>query len=297
MNDGNREKYRHVWLLLLAAGLCIASTVVDGVAQALRSGCQISLDRESPAFLLSATTLPSLAKQFALGVKRIVIDPGHGGKDRGAMAGDQIAEKDITLALAKALKENLETEIGCEVILTRTKDQFVPLTQRTRMANKKNADLFISIHTNAHVDSSFNGVSTYSLNFAKDKESARVAALENAASNNTLCDLKPLLEKLLLNTKISESTDLARHVQRSIVAKLGTKGDKMRDLGVKQAPFCVLLGAQMPSVLIEAGFISNKKDEMRLTSKSFQQNLVKGITGGIKAYIQEGRKVANTGER
>jgi N-acetylmuramoyl-L-alanine amidase len=298
MSNGHRKQLMMALLVPLFALACfgIVSSAAGAGAQAVPPDCQETSQGAKPAVSLAATPLPSLAKQFALGVKRIVIDPGHGGKDRGATASDQVAEKDLTLILAKALKENLETEIGCQVILTRTHDHFLPLEQRAKIANEHNADLFISIHTNAHVDRSYSGVSTYSLNFAKDREAARVAALENAFAKNAISDLKPLLEKLLLTTKITESAALARQIQRNMVAKLRTKGDKMRDLGVKQAPFCVLLGTHMPSVLIETGFISNKKDEMRLNSKAFQQNLVKGISAGVKAYIQEGKKAAKAGE-
>ena len=123
--------------------------------------------------------LPSLARQFALGVKRIVVDPRAWGQRPGAISCNQVAEKDITLVIAQALKENLEKEIGCKVILTRTRDQFLTLEERTRIANAAKADLFISIHANAHLDPTLSGVETYYLNFAKDQESARVAALEN----------------------------------------------------------------------------------------------------------------------
>ncbi len=241
--------------------------------------------------------LPSLAKQLALGVKCIVVDPGHGGKDWGAISCHHVAEKDITLTIAKALKENLETVIGCKVILTRSRDQFLTLEQRTKIANEAKADLFISIHANAHLDRTLSGVETYSLNFAKDQESARVAAFENASSRRTLSDIRMLLQKLMLTTKINESASLARQIQRNIVAKLKAKGDKVRDLGVKQAPFHVLMGAEMPSVLIETAFISNEQDEKRLKSTPFQQNLARAITAGVQSYIMEVRKVARAGDR
>jgi N-acetylmuramoyl-L-alanine amidase len=241
--------------------------------------------------------LPSLARQFALGVKLIVIDPGHGGRDTGAISCNRVTEKDITLAIAQELKGSLETAFGCKVILTRTRDQFVTLDERTRMANAAKADLFVSIHANAHKDPTLSGIETYSLNFARDQESARVAALENAPSKKTLSDIRPLLQKLLLTTKTTESESLAKHVQRNIIAKLRAKGDKVRDLGVKQAPFLVLLGADMPSVLIETAFLTNARDECRLKDRQFQQNLVKGITLGIESYLKEIKRVAKAGER
>lgn len=251
----------------------------------------------APSRAAVAAPLPSLAKQFGLGVKLIAIDPGHGGKDCGASSCHHLAEKEITLAIARVLKTELETRLGCKVILTRTRDQYLSLEERTRIANAANADLFISIHANAHLDRSIGGIETFFLNFAKDQESARVAALENAPSRKSMSDLKGLLEKLVLTTKIKESAALAGQVQRNIVAKLRAKGDKVRDLGVKQAPFHVLLGAQMPSVLIEAGFLSNQDEEKRLKTRQFQQNLVKGITAGVESYLMETRKVAKAGNR
>lgn len=249
----------------------------------------------SPA--LAAPPLPSLAKQLALGVKQIVLDPGHGGKDSGAISCHGIAEKDLTLAFAKLLKKQLETRLGCKVLLTRTHDRFLSLEDRARVANNAKADLFISVHANAHLDPALAGFETFSLNFARDQESARVAALENATSRKAMSDLKPLLEKLLRTTKINESAALASQVQRNTVAKLRAKGDKVRDLGVKQAPFHVLLGAQMPSVLIEIGFLTNQEEEKRLKTRQYQQNLVAGITAGVESYLMETKKVAKAGVR
>jgi N-acetylmuramoyl-L-alanine amidase len=287
------------WLLVLMVGLGFGlPTEAPAAAAGDRPHAQpASISGASPTGSEYLAALPSLAKQFALGVKLIVVDPGHGGKDWGAISCHNIAEKDVTLTIAQSLKESLEAAVGCKVILTRTRDQFIALDERTRIANAAKADLFISIHANAHKDPSLSGVETYSLNFAGDQESARVAALENAPSKKTLSDLRPLLQKLLLTTKISESAALAKQVQRNIIAKLRAKGDKVRDLGVKQAPFHVLLGAEMPSVLIETAFISNAKDECRLNDRQFQQNLVKGITAGIESYLMETKKVAKAGER
>jgi N-acetylmuramoyl-L-alanine amidase len=288
------------FLCLLLLVICVGanlSTIAPSVAFDRPPEQQAAPRAAAPAHMDRLAALPSLARQFALGVKRIVVDPGHGGKDRGASSCNQIAEKDITLAIAMALKENLEKEIGCKVILTRTRDQFLTLEERTRIANEAKADLFISIHANAHMDTSLSGVETYYLNFAKDQESARVAALENRPSNKSMSDLKVLLSRLLFTTKVNESAALARQVQRNLIAKLKAKGDKVRDLGVKQAPFRVLLGAEMPSVLIETAFITNRNDESRLNSRQFQQNLAKGITAGIESYITEVKRVAKAGER
>ena len=269
---------------LLNLFLCLSFLVVDSMGAAQTGPDHIA-------------ALPGLAKQLALGVKRIVVDPGHGGKDWGAISCHNVAEKDITLAIAKVLKENLETVIGCKVILTRTRDEFLTLEERTRIANEAKADLFISIHANAHLDKTLSGVETYSLNFAKDQESARVAAFENTSSKKTLSDIKVLLQKLMLTTKISESAALARQIQYNIVAKLRAKGHKVRDLGVKQAPFHVLMGAEMPGVLIETAFISNQQDEACLNNRQFQENLAKAITAGVQSYIMELKRVAKAGDR
>ena len=285
-----------LFLLLIGVGANL-STIASSVAFDHPPEQPAVSRAAAPAHMDRLAALPSLARQFALGVKRIVVDPGHGGKDRGAISCNQVAEKDITLVIAQALKENLEKEIGCKVILTRTRDQFLTLEERTRIANEAKADLFISIHANAHLDTTLSGVETYYLNFAKDQESARVAALENRPSNKSMSDLKVLLHKLLFTTKVNESAALARQVQRNLIAKLKAKGDKVRDLGVKQAPFRVLLGAEMPSVLIETAFITNQADESRLNSRQFQQNLAKGITAGIESYITEVKRVAKAGER
>ncbi len=232
---------------------------------------------------------------MGLTVRRIVIDPGHGGKDKGAIGPNGLYEKDITLAIAKQLKKVLEKEGGYEVLLTRDTDRYMSLEERTAIANTKKADLFLSIHTNAHTDPSLGGIETYFLNFSKDKESARVAALENAASAKQISDLEAILNELLRNTKINESSRLAREVHQEMVSRLESNR-KLRDLGVKQAPFYVLLGAQMPSILIEACFISNEVEEQLLKDAAFQRDLVKGIAQGIRSYTDRLARVGRVGE-
>jgi len=239
---------------------------------------------------------PSLAQQLALDVKRIVIDPGHGGKDKGAIGPNKVYEKDIVLAIAKSLKKTLEERTDCEVFLTRTHDRFVSLEERTAIANAKKADLFISIHTNAHEDKSLHGIETYFLNLAKDKESARVAAFENATSAKKISDLEKILHDLMLNTKVNESRQLAKEVHKNLVRNLKTDYQNVRDLGTKQAPFYVLLGAEMPSILIESAFITNEMEESRLRDKTYQDNIATAITAGIQSYIQQMRTFASVGE-
>jgi N-acetylmuramoyl-L-alanine amidase len=231
----------------------------------------------------------ALAKQLALGVRRIVIDPGHGGKDYGApgyLRG--VHEKKVVLAIAMRLAEKIKKELGAEVILTRSSDRFMTLEERTAFANTKNADLFISIHTNSHKDRRAYGIETYFLNLATDDEAIRVAAMENATSTKNISDLQSILNDLMQNAKINESSRLAVHVQSSMVSHLKSKRwTRIKNKGVKQAPFYVLLGAQMPSILIETSFISNPRECKRLTDTTYQNRLSEAIVLGIKKYIKE----------
>ncbi len=230
-----------------------------------------------------------LARQLSLGVRRIVVDPGHGGRDYGApgyLKG--VHEKNITLKIGKKLAAKLRKELGCEVILTRNSDRFLTLEERTAFANTKNADLFISIHTNANKDLRAYGISTYILNLASDDEARMVAAMENKTSTNNISDLETILFSLMHNTKIHESTRLAAYVQEATVKRLKQRGySRVKDIGVKQAPFYVLLGAQMPSILIETSFISNPRECRRLVNPKYQDRMVEGIVRGIKKYIKE----------
>lgn len=237
----------------------------------------------------------TLARQLGLQVGTIVLDPGHGGKDTGAISANGVYEKDIVLQIAKKLKKRLEATTGCRVVLTRTTDRFLSLEERTAIANANKADLFVSLHTNAHDDQRLRGTETYFLNLSKDKESARVAALENATSTRKISDLEHILKDIMLNTKINESAQLAKSVQQKMISDLSRRYDGVKDLGVKQAPFYVLLGAEMPSVLIETAFISNRAEEQRLRDGNFQENLAAGISRGIEAYIEQMKRFAAAG--
>ena len=228
----------------------------------------------------------SLARQLGLNVNRIVIDPGHGGKDSGCETYRKYKEKNITLALAKRLASRLKKEIGCEVFLTRDKDVFLSLEQRTAIANMKKADLFISLHVNAHKDGRIHGLETYFLNMATDQRAVMVAARENATSEKNISDLQTILNDLMMNTKIRESSRLAHQVQKGMVGGAKKRYKGIRSLGVKQAPFYVLIGAQMPAVLVEVGFLSNRTERKRLTNKTYQERLAAGICDGIKCYIE-----------
>jgi N-acetylmuramoyl-L-alanine amidase len=230
----------------------------------------------------------SLAKQLALGVRRIVIDPGHGGKDYGAPGYYKgVHEKNVVLAIANRLANKIRKELKLEVILTRKGDRFLTLEERTAFANTKNADLFISIHTNASRDRRAYGIETYFLNLATDEEAIRVAAMENATSTKNISDLQKILYDLMQNAKINESSRLAGYVQSAMIGHLKNKRySRVKSKGVKQAPFYVLLGAQMPSILIETAFISNPRECKRLTNPRFQERLSEGIIQGIRSYIK-----------
>lgn len=230
----------------------------------------------------------ALAKQLALGVRRIVLDAGHGGKDPGALGYLKgVKEKDITLQIAKRVARKLRERHGYEVLMTRDSDRFLTLEERTAFANTKNADLFISIHTNAHRKRDAHGIETYFLNLATDDDAIRVAAMENATSTKNISDLQTILSDLMQNAKINESSRLASNVQTAMYGNLKKRYRQIKNLGVKQAPFYVLLGAQMPAILVETSFISNPRECKRLVDPKYQDRLADAIVDGVKGYIRE----------
>lgn len=230
----------------------------------------------------------SLAKQLALGVRRVVIDPGHGGKDPGAVGYDKrILEKNVTLEVSRRLARLIRQRLGCEAILTRDTDVFLSLEERTAIANTKSADIFISIHANASRNRRACGVETYFLNLATDDEAILVAARENATSTKNISDLEAILNDLMKNAKVSESSRLAGHVQETLVRTLKPRYKGIKDNGVKQAPFYVLLGAEMPCILVEIAFISHPEECRRLNTTGYQEDVVDGIVTGIQKYIEE----------
>ncbi|QTA81948.1 N-acetylmuramoyl-L-alanine amidase catalytic domain-containing protein [Desulfonema limicola] len=236
----------------------------------------------------SNMTTHDLAKQLALGVKRIVIDPGHGGHDGGAPGYySGVWEKNIVLSIANRLARKIRAELGCEIILTRSNDRFLSLEERTAIANTKNADLFISIHANASKNKRAYGIETYFLNLATDDDAILVAARENATSRKNISDLQTILNDLMKNSKINESSRLAAHIQTSMYSHLKRHYSNIKNKGVKQAPFYVLLGAQMPSILIETSFISNKMECSRLQNGNYQEHICTAIVNGIRKYIKE----------
>jgi N-acetylmuramoyl-L-alanine amidase len=237
----------------------------------------------------------TLARQLGLNVRRIVIDPGHGGKDPGCYFDGGIKEKSIVLMLAQILAQKVEEELDCEAFLTRDKDVFIPLEKRTAFANMQKADLFISLHINAHKQADVHGLETYYLNMATDERAVLVAARENATSEKNISDLQSILNDLMLNTKISESSKLAHEVQKGIMGSVGKKYAEVKDLGVKPAPFSVLIGAEMPAILVETGFITNPAERKRLQSKKYLETMADGILSGLEDYIRSLSRTARGG--
>jgi N-acetylmuramoyl-L-alanine amidase len=226
-------------------------------------------------------------------LRRIVVDAGHGGKDPGAIGPSGLMEKDVTLAMAKRLATRLEKELGCQVVLTRDKDVFLPLEERTAIANRVGADLFISIHANASTNRNAQGIETYYLNFSKNDKAAAVAARENGTSLKEVGDLELILFDLMANSKINESSRLAAEIQKSLVDQLGRYYPDVKNHGVRQGPFYVLLGANMPSVLVETAFISNKTEEKRLRNSKYQDHAATAIAHAVRNFSLDSKAIAN----
>lgn len=232
----------------------------------------------------------SLARQLGLSVQRIVIDAGHGGHDPGAQ-GNGVIEKDLVLDVALRLQKLLQNQPGMEVVLTRGTDEFIPLEERTAIANRAGADLFLSIHANASPRKDARGLETYFLNFATNPEAEAVAARENATSSQNMGQLPEILKAIALNAKLAESRELATMVQTSMVRRLKTQNSSVRDLGVKQAPFVVLIGAEMPSVLAEISFVTNRTDASSLKQSSSKQRIAQALFDAIIKYQTSLKKV------
>jgi N-acetylmuramoyl-L-alanine amidase len=254
-----------------------------------------------PSRPISATpppTLPSanldgkfsLSRQLGLGVARVVIDAGHGGHDPGAH-GNGVQEAELTLDVALRLSRLLEKQPGIEVVMTRNTDVFIPLEERTAIANRENADLFLSIHANASRNSKARGVETYFLNFASNPEAEAVAARENAGSGQTMHKLPEIVRAIALNNKRDESRDFAEMVQKSMVRRLSARNSQLRDLGVKQAPFVVLIGASMPSVLAEISFVTHRQEGTLLKTGAYRQQIAESLLDAVLKYQQSLKKM------
>jgi N-acetylmuramoyl-L-alanine amidase len=241
----------------------------------------------------------SLIRALGLKIGRIVIDPGHGGHDTGTIGPNGLEEKDLVLEVGRKLGKLLETRLGAEVVYTRKDDTFIPLETRTAIANQQRADLFISIHANSSHDSGARGVETYYLNFTSSPEALEVAARENAVSEKSIYELQDLVKKIALKEKIEESREFAGDVQESLHSGLAAKSPAIRNRGVKKAPFIVLIGANMPSILAEISFVSNPADEHRLETSEYRQRIAESLYRGIAKYVDglSGVKVASKVDR
>jgi N-acetylmuramoyl-L-alanine amidase len=232
----------------------------------------------------------SLARQLGLGISRIVIDAGHGGHDPGARA-NGLTEADLVLDIAQRVAKLLRAQRGIEVVMTRDKDVFIPLEERTAIANKVDADLFLSIHANASRNTAARGIETYVLNFASNPAAEEVAARENATSGRAMGTLPELIRAIALNNKLQESRELATMVQTALARSLRTQSNGVRDLGVKQAPFVVLIGAQMPSVLAEISFVTHRAEANLLKQTTYRQRIAQALCDALMKYQASLRRI------
>ena len=228
----------------------------------------------------------SMTRALGLKVNRIVIDAGHGGHDEGTSGRNGILEKDVVLDVALRLSNLVQTRMGAEVVLTRSDDTFIPLHERTVIANQQKADLFLSIHANSSAAPAVAGTETFFLNFTNSPAAMAVAARENAGSENTVGELKDLVQKITLNDKIAESETFAQIIEAAIAVQAGKSNPAARDRGVKRAPFVVLIGAGMPSVLAEIGFLTNARDESNLGKPDYRQKVAEALYRGLSQYAQ-----------
>jgi N-acetylmuramoyl-L-alanine amidase len=239
--------------------------------------------KKSPVLPPPSKLKTSMIRQLGLGIQRVVIDPGHGGKDPGCIGKNNHQEKEVVLDVALRLKKLLEA-IGLEVFLTRETDIYLAPEIRTVIANQKQADLFISIHANANRNRKLSGVETFFLNLSQDPSVVETAARENATSTKNISKMADTIQKILQNTKIPESRELAQIIQKNLVESLSQEYSGVNSLGVKGGPFWVLIGAEVPSVLVEISFLSNPKEEERLRTSAYRERIAQGIYQGIIAY-------------
>ena len=268
-----------------------------------KSSLQPNKDEDESADIREASPTArgdrSLIRALGLKIGKIVIDPGHGGHDTGTIGPNGLEEKDLVLEVGRRLGKLLETRLGAEVVYTRKNDTFIPLETRTAIANQQRADLFISIHANSSQDPAARGVETYYLNFTSSPEALEVAARENAVSEKSIYELQDLVKKIALKEKIEESREFAGDVQESLHSGLAGKSPGIRNRGVKKAPFIVLIGANMPSILAEISFVSNPGDEHRLETSEYRQRIAESLYRGIAKYVNglSGVKVASKMEK
>jgi len=228
---------------------------------------------------------PTLTRALGLKIARIVIDPGHGGHDTGTIGPEGLEEKNVVLDVALRLRKLIEQRMGSEVVMTRTDDTFIPLEERTAIANQRSADLFISIHANASRDPSARGIEVYYLSLTSDPGSLEVAARENATSQESVYQLQNLVKKIALTEKVEESSEFARQVDHSLELATIRNDNRQPDRGLKKAPFVVLIGANMPSILAEISFLTNPRDERLLSQSDYRQQIAEGLYRGIERYV------------
>jgi N-acetylmuramoyl-L-alanine amidase len=264
-------------------------------AKAMAAEPETTSDLDAREAQPTASGNRSLIRALGLKIGKIVIDPGHGGHDTGTIGPNGLEEKDLVLEVGRRLGKLLETRLGAEVVYTRRDDTFIPLETRTAIANQERADLFISIHANSSHDADARGVETYYLNFTSSPEALEVAARENAVSEKSIYELQDLVKKIALKDKIEESREFAGDVQESLHSGLAVKSPAIRDRGVKKAPFIVLIGANMPSILAEISFVSNPSDERRLETSEYRQRIAESLYRGVARYVNglSGVKVAS----
>ncbi len=226
----------------------------------------------------------SMTRALGLKLSRVVIDPGHGGHDEGTRGPTGLLEKDLVLDVAQRLGALIEEQMGAEVVYTRTTNVFVPLEERTAIANRAEADLFLSLHANSSPYKAISGSEAYYLSFTTSKEALDLAARENASTGQSIHELEDLLKKIALSEKVTESSEFASRLQRELYGTWNKLSGVTRNRGVKKAPFVVLIGANMPSVLAEIGFISNPHDESLLKKPEQRQRIAEALYRGVSAY-------------
>ena len=261
---------------------------VAGERNAASSDNSVRRANKEPATRKPLQTANNMGAPTAVpnGLRKVVLDPGHGGKDPGASGPGGIAEKEIVLSIAKKLAVKLKTEMGTEVVLTRKEDRFVPLEDRTLLANSEDADLFISLHVNASPNADARGIETYYLDNTTDEAAIRLAARENATSRKNISDLQFILSDMMQNMKLEDSITLAHRLQTALVSGMSKFMGDVKDLGVKKALFHVLVGARMPSVLVEMFFITNKNESRAMADANYQDAMVDALFEGIQKYAQ-----------
>ncbi|HEY6987555.1 MAG TPA: N-acetylmuramoyl-L-alanine amidase [Bryobacteraceae bacterium] len=226
----------------------------------------------------------SLVRVFGLKLGRVVIDAGHGGKDTGTIGPNGLMEKDLVLDVALRLGRLINGRLGADVVYTRSSDVFIPLEERTKIANDQHADLFISVHANSSPESSATGVETYYFNLTSDKKGLDLATRENATSVSSISDLNDMLHRAVLQAKLEESREFAQKIQQALLVNSKRMNNKAHDRGVRQAPFVVLIGATMPSILAEIGFVSNPHDERLMKRSDQREKIAEALLRGVTQY-------------